>query len=52
MLPPLDEEDENADDDGDDDEGEDGALRRPRGSPSWMQKFADPTNRRDFTRGR
>jgi len=52
MLPPLDEEDENADDDGDGDEGEDGALRRPRGSPSWMQKFADPTNRRDFTRGR
>lgn len=51
ILPPLDEEDENDDDDNDDNE-EDGAFRRPRGSTSWMRKFADPTNRRDFTRGR
>ena len=53
FLPPLDEEDDDRDEDEDedDDEDEDGAFRRPRASPSWMRKFADPTNRRDFSRG-
>ena len=53
FLPPLDEEDDDQDedDDDDDDDDEDGAFRRPRASPSWMRKFADPTNRRDFSRG-